>query len=95
VTAEGTRIKSVFKSLKADTYFSAAGNAVWSGGLAGKEGQAFWKITVEEGNSDCMDVGLTNRQKFKTIKVWICLALVYRMGSLTDGITGNAIHFKK
>jgi len=95
VTAEGTRIKNVFKNLTADTYFPAARNAVWSGGLAGKKGQAHWKITIEEGNSDCMDVGLTDRQKFKTMKAFKFSALVYRMGSLTEGITDNAIHFKK
>jgi len=64
-----------FKNLKADTYFPAARNAVRSGGLVGKVGQAYWKITVEKRKGDCMEVGLIDRQKFKTMKVWKCLAL--------------------
>jgi len=82
VKAEGSLIRSTLENATDDEEFPfAARNAAWSGGLAATQGQAYWKILLKERNSNCVEVGLADRQKFKTMKVWKCLALIYRMGN--------------
>jgi len=96
VKAEGNRITSLFSNAKVRGYPPAARNVVWSGGLFGQAGKAYWKITLEEGNKNCVEVGLTDREKFNTMEGWNCLALVYEMGNLRDGTySGNDLCFTK
>jgi len=96
VTAEGTRIRSVFYTLNIRAFPPAARNAVWSAALMGKEGQAYWKITLEEGNKNPVEIGLTDRLKFNMMKGWKCLGLVYEHGNLRDGtFSGNNAHCTK
>jgi len=95
VKAVASGIRSVFKNLTEEVDRPSARNAVWTGGLEGKEGMAYWQLAIEEGNQSFVEIGLTDRKKFETMKVWNCFALVYTMGRLREGTSGNSGHFRK